>query len=162
MSTIVFAGHTIAQQPSPNKSCRGGRTPLVIVLHSTGGSYGSAVNWLSRPGSGVSAHYVVSRAGEITQLVDTSETAWHAGKAQWQGHTDVNSISIGIEQEHLDRQQDWPEAQLAAVADLVRALCAKWGISHRCVVGHNDVAVPRGRKIDPWQFPWERFRQLLG
>ena len=55
-----------------------------IVLHTTLGSYKSAVSWLTSPRSSASAHYVMGRlgeqGGELAQLVDLDKGAWHAGR----------------------------------------------------------------------------------
>ncbi|WP_432798665.1 N-acetylmuramoyl-L-alanine amidase [Poriferisphaera sp. WC338] len=47
-----------------------------LAIHTTEGSYGSAVNWFNNPASGVSAHYVISKDGDITQMVDSWDTAY--------------------------------------------------------------------------------------
>lgn len=83
--------------PSPNKS--GPITPSAIIVHDTAGalSKGSSVNWLTNPEARASAHFVVERDGSITQLVNTNLKAWHAGKSELNGRTNVNAFSIGIE-----------------------------------------------------------------
>ena len=49
------------------------------------------------PESKVSCHYLVDEDGTITQMVGEELRAWHAGVSSWQGETDTNSRSIGIE-----------------------------------------------------------------
>ena len=84
---------------SPNHGARAGaRRPDSLVLHYTGMRDGaSAVDRLCDPASEVSCHYVVTEAGELLQLVAEDRRAWHAGRSFWQGETDLNSASIGIE-----------------------------------------------------------------
>jgi N-acetylmuramoyl-L-alanine amidase len=50
-----------------------------------------------REGSGVSAHLVMAREGEIYQLVPFDTVAWHAGPSSYAGRTGLNKYSIGIE-----------------------------------------------------------------
>ena len=69
----------IIKKNSPNKMSRKGWKPDIIVSHITEGSYAGAVSWLCNPKSGASAHFVVSKKGEITQLVDIREAAWCNG-----------------------------------------------------------------------------------
>lgn len=69
----------IIKKNSPNKMSRKGWKPDIIVSHITEGSYAGAVSWLCNPKSGASAHFVVSKKGEITQLVDIREAAWANG-----------------------------------------------------------------------------------
>ena len=81
---------------SPNK---GGRiTPKFIVQHYTAGyTAESAINTLTRKGSGVSAHVTVGLDGTITQHVPFNVKAWHAGPSRHMGYIGLNSHSIGIE-----------------------------------------------------------------
>lgn len=158
---MIINGKLVVFSESPNHSSRNGALPKVIVLHSTGGGFASAVSWLKNPNSRVSAHYVVAKDGRITQLVDTSECAWHAGNSLWHGHKDVNSISIGIEMEHFDGRDDWDNRQIKSVVELCKMLKTKWDIPVNNIVGHKDVCVPDGRKIDPKDFPWHEFREMF-
>lgn len=83
--------------PSPNKG--GHIQPSLIVVHDTAGALSSAgsVAWLSNPAAKASAHFVVGRDGDVTQLISTNLKAWHAGKSTFHGRENVNDFSIGIE-----------------------------------------------------------------
>jgi len=133
--------------------------PSILILHYTGvASAAKAIDWLSRPDSRVSCHYVVDETGCITQMVAEVARAWHAGEASWAGETDINSASIGIEIQNPGHDlgyPDFPEPQLAAVEALARDILTRHAIRPERVLAHSDVA-PR-RKIDPGEkFPWGR------
>lgn len=69
---------------SPNfTSGRNGHMVKAVCLHITAGpvgnEYASAVSWFLNPASDVSAHFVVAPTGDITQCVDTANTAWANG-----------------------------------------------------------------------------------
>ena len=49
------------------------------------------------PNHASSAHLVISRTGEITQLVSFNLIAWHAGFSFWEDFVSMNRYSIGIE-----------------------------------------------------------------
>ena len=108
----------------------------------------------------VSAHFLVRRDGEVQQFVPVGLRAWHAGRSSWQGREACNDFSVGIEMEGSDEAAYAPE-QYAALARLVRALCATWPtLSAQRLVGHSDIAP--GRKTDPGpSFDWGRLRALL-
>lgn len=54
----------------------------------------------------------------------------------------------------------WTPEQTAAVAGLVAALAARYPIT--AVVGHDEIAEPRGRKTDPGPLvPWDEIRRPL-
>lgn len=150
----------VAWRASPNHGPRKSEGPIdILLLHYTGMvSAEAAIDWLCDPESGVSCHYLVDEAGRITQMVAEERRAWHAGKASWQGETDINSRSIGIEianPGHFDGYPDFPDVQVNAVIALSRAICQRYTIPAARVLAHSDVAP--GRKIDPGEkFPWDR------
>lgn len=89
---------SVSFKASPNKSNRTDGDPTHIVLHHTGpGSFNGIVNWLCNPAAKASAHYIVGTGAQLKQIVNTKKKAWHAGKAKWDGRTDVNNFTIGIE-----------------------------------------------------------------
>ncbi|MFA5955151.1 N-acetylmuramoyl-L-alanine amidase [Hyphomicrobium sp.] len=136
---------------------RGDAKPSLLVLHYTGmSSAAKAIDWLARPESGVSCHYVVDEHGHITQLVPEELRAWHAGASYWRGETDINSHSIGIEIQNPGHQHgypDFPLKQMRAVVALSQDIVRRHRISPDSVLAHSDVAP--GRKIDPGEkFNW--------
>ncbi len=146
--------------PSPNYNLReGGLKPSILMLHYTGmSSAKAAIHWLAAPELKVSCHYVVAGDGAIAQMVAETFRAWHAGVSHWQGASDINSRSIGIEIHnpgHDGGYPDFPEVQMAAVEALCLDIAGRHGIEPRNVLAHSDVA-PR-RKRDPGEkFGWAR------
>ncbi len=146
--------------PSPNHGERkDGRRVSALVLHYTGmRDAPSALQQLCNPASQVSSHYFVFEDGRILQLVPEERRAWHAGAGSWQGETDMNSASIGIEivnPGHDHGYVPFPEPQVAAVAALCADIAARWRIPPDRVIAHSDMAP--ARKRDPGElFPWER------
>lgn len=150
------AAFEIAQIASPNCGARrGGVLPDMIVLHYTAmQSAEAAIERLCAPEAEVSAHYVISERGAITQLVDEAQRAWHAGAGRWGDVTDVNSRSIGIE---LANRGDhpFPEPQMKALEVLMKGIMERWSITPASVIGHQDMAPER--KFDPGpRFDWAR------
>lgn len=146
-----------ALAPSPNFGARHAAIDM-LLLHYTGmESAEAAVATLRNPKAEVSAHYVVLENGDILQLVPEAARAWHAGASEWEGVTDTNSRSIGVEIVNGGHEYGlpaYPAAQIAAVTRLGADIVARHGIRADRVVGHSDVAP--GRKEDPGEhFPWE-------
>lgn len=53
-----------------------------------------STKWVPRDAS---YHFGIGRAGSVTQLVDTDDTAWHSGGGvDWTGRKAINARSIGI------------------------------------------------------------------
>src|SRR5918995_1474514 len=136
-----------------------------IVIHVTEGSFWGGVRGPPNRRSHGSSHYVISRGGDIVQLVSTSDVAWHAGN-RW-----VNRHSIGIEHEGFTRRGGFTDAQYRASAQLVAYLTARAGmpVDRRHVIGHDEVPHPSGRGVggvdhhtDPGKkWDWKRYLALV-
>jgi N-acetylmuramoyl-L-alanine amidase len=148
---------------SPNHGPRRGFSrPNCLILHYTGMPTGeAALALLIDPTSEVSAHYFIWEDGRIDQLVAEDRRAWHAGKAQWKGESDLNSASIGVEivnRGHDGGAPPFPDRQIAATIRLGRDLCSRLKIPPERVLAHSDVAPTRKR--DPGEiFPWKRLSE---
>jgi N-acetylmuramoyl-L-alanine amidase len=147
--------------PSPNFEPR--KTPPdMIVLHYTGMPTGeAALNRLRDPAAKVSSHYLVEEDGRVFRLVPEERRAWHAGISSWKGDHDINGRSIGVEivnPGHEFGYRAFPEAQVAAVIELVADIRSRWTVEDGFIVGHSDVAPDR--KDDPGElFPWKRLAE---
>jgi N-acetyl-anhydromuramyl-L-alanine amidase AmpD len=90
----------------------------LIVLHITQGPTAMSAIWTFEASihpNRTSAHFVVDRDGTVYQLLDLSDTAWHASA--------VNERSIGIEHAAIAGTLLATEAQYLASAALVAWLC---------------------------------------
>ncbi|WP_339915358.1 N-acetylmuramoyl-L-alanine amidase [uncultured Brevundimonas sp.] len=147
----------ITDAPSPSFDARRA-LPDMLVLHYTGMQTAeAAVARLRDPSAEVSAHYVVDEDGRILRLVPEERRAWHAGKGAWQGETDCNAASIGIEivnPGHEFGYRAFPDVQIEAVIALVADVRSRWTIPDARIIAHSDLAP--GRKQDPGElFPWK-------
>ena len=163
--------------PSPN--C-GSRPPLaaidLIVIHSISlppGEFNNGqvqklflnqLDWDAHPyfqqirGLQVSAHFFITRRGELWQFVSGDQRAWHAGQSMYRGRSNCNDDSIGIELEGIEGEIFEP-AQYETLSSLCNALMHAYPIAH--VAGHEHVAV--GRKQDPGAgFNWLLLQRSMG
>jgi N-acetylmuramoyl-L-alanine amidase len=147
--------------PSPNFDARTA-PPDMVVLHYTGMPTGDeALARLRDPAAKVSAHYLIEEDGRAFALVPEERRAWHAGVSFWKGERNVNAVSIGVEL--VNPGHDWgyrpfPDAQIAALVELLTGIRGRWDVSDARIVGHSDVAPDR--KIDPGElFPWKRLAE---
>ena len=166
--------------PSPHQRDRGGVAVDLIVIHHITcppGSFDTAdvealflgtLDTAKHPayreveGKELSSHFLIDRRGGITQFVATDRAAYHAGASRWRGREGCNDFSVGIELIG-DAAHDFTARQYAALARLCRDLMrAHPGITPRRIVGHSQVARPRGRKTDPGpRFDWLRLRREI-
>ena len=154
------------------------KAPTLLVIHYTGGrNASSAASWLCNKAAKASAHLIIGRGGELIQLVPFDRVAWHAGHSVWRGRPSVNSYSIGIELDNPgfvkrvggrwralalgidyndedvveDGNKGWvayTPLQLKRCDSICRELLQEYS-SLNDVAGHADVALPKGRKLDP-------------
>ena len=128
-----------------------------IVLHFTSTDFPESLAVLTQ--GRVSAHYLVRDDPVIVyRLVDDRRRAWHAGESAWEGNTQLNSASIGIEIVNRgDRDgawQDYPPAQVDAVVALVkrsRPQVRCEARSHRGTQRHRAAAQARSGAALPWK-----------
>lgn len=110
----------------------------------------------------VSAHYMVDEEARVYRLVHEAHRAWHAGASSWEGRSDTNDRSIGIEIAnggHDFGLPDFTEKQINAVIVLLQEILPRYGLGPARVLGHSDVAP--GRKRDPGEkFPWARLAEF--
>jgi hypothetical protein len=116
-------------------AARGAADINYVVVHTTQGSYSGTIAWFKDTAAKVSAHYVVRSAdGQITQMVDDSDRAYHDAC--------FNSESIGIEHEgFVDDPDAWyTEAMYLASAKLTAWLCDQYGIpkDRAHIMGHSE------------------------
>ena len=108
----------------------------------------------------VSAHLLIRRDGEVIQYVSLQQRAWHAGISSFQGRTQCNDFSIGIELEGCD-DVPYTELQYQQLARIITTLQQTWSnLTQERIVGHSDIAPER--KTDPGHaFDWHYLYQLL-
>ncbi len=147
----VFASQNFNDRPP-------GTVPDAIVLHATVGDATPSLNWLTNPASQVSCHYLIDRDGTIYQLVAEEERAWHAGPSFYNGLSDWNNFSIGIELVNRNDGFDpYTDALMASCKQLCIYLVDKYGIQPNMIVTHQMISGAITGKTDPKGFPLEAF-----
>lgn len=114
----------------------------------------------------VSSHFLIDECGEIFQLVDENNIAYHAGVSFWRGIDGLNKTSIGIEfinSAPFDKKFEL--VQMQAGVELCKYLIKKYNIEAQNIVGHSDIAYDKetgflDRKQDPSHlFDWKFLAQ---
>jgi N-acetyl-anhydromuramyl-L-alanine amidase AmpD len=167
---IIIDNFKIEWKPSPNYSKgRAGRKPIAIVNHITAGLMPGTLSWLCNPQAQASAHYLVTKVGQIFQLVKDEDTSWHAGivnRPKWPLYdgTNPNRYTIGIEYECVSGGK-LTEIQYQAGLWLTQKIIKKYTIpiDRNHIIGHYLIDTIN-RPNDPGpEFPWDRlFDDLNG
>ena len=146
---------------SPNRSrnSRARNDIKFVIIHYTGmQSEIESIKRLKNPKAKVSCHYVISRKGQVTQMVKDKFIAWHAGKSMWKKFINLNNHSIGIElvnKGHEFGYQNFSKKQIKNLIKLCVYLKKKYSIKKENFLGHSDIAPLR--KSDPGEkFPWKK------
>lgn len=108
----------------------------------------------------VSSHLYIRRDGRLIQFVNLNQRAWHAGVSSFEGRSNCNDYSIGIELEGTD-QGAFTDQQYHTLSMVTRLICNAYPqITRDRIVGHSDIAPER--KSDPGKgFDWSRFLSHL-
>lgn len=156
---------TWAGNKETNKSSRGNYVPDVIVNHISEGSAESCISWFTTPNNRESsAHFLVSKSGEVFQFVEIEDKAWANGVVK-KPHPDSilnkrfgvnpNWYTVSIEHEGVfaETKGELTKAQLEATILLhkyiIEYIRNKWKIdmpiSNKHIIGHNVIdSVTRG------------------
>lgn len=117
-----------------------------VVMHYTGGaSFSASVAWLTSKSSGVSAHLVIGRDGEVAQLVPFNLRSWHAGTSAWKGYTGLNNYSIGIE---LDN------------AGMMKRSGSQWVSTFGRVYPEAEVLAAPHKSVPNVMYGWHRYTDI--
>ncbi|MGE0109650.1 MAG: N-acetylmuramoyl-L-alanine amidase [Bdellovibrionales bacterium] len=145
-----------AASPNFGPRAEGKEIKYVIIHYTAMESAPEALARLCDPAAEVSAHYLIDKQGEITQMVDERLRAWHAGQSEWEGETDINSCSIGIELDNKGNEP-YPPLQIEALKTLLEEIKSRHNIGSNAILGHSDIAPTRKQDPGPL-FPWEEIR----
>ncbi len=129
-----------------------------VIIHIGEGSYSGIISWFQNPSSNVSAHYVVSRNGAVTQMVRHEDVAYHAGN--W----DYNTTSIGIEHAgYASSSDNWTNAMYKASAKLTAYICKRHNvpIDKQHFVLHRNVPGIPPRSCPGYYFDLDRYIRLV-
>lgn len=107
-----------------------------------------------------SAHVLMNREGDCYKLVPYDRKAYHAGVSEWKGIKNINKCTYGIELMGV-KGEEYEEIQYEELAKLIIQLweyCGKtFPLTREGITGHEDVATPKGRKVDPGKlFDWDK------
>lgn len=108
----------------------------------------------------VSSHLLIRRDGELVQFVSLRDRAWHAGRSSFEGRTECNDFSVGIELEGTDHEP-FTDQQYDCLLAVTHILMAAFpAITADRIVGHEHIAPER--KTDPGPaFDWQRYLDRL-
>jgi N-acetyl-anhydromuramyl-L-alanine amidase AmpD len=136
-----------------------------VVVHTTEGSLAGTLAWLADPVSQVSAHFVIAPNGDLYQMVNSRNKAWHASY--------YNSRSIGIEMVgYANQPSTWNHANLATLAQVIAWSAVEFDIPVENPAGNaysywsnrfNAPGIVAHSQVQPWDkgdpgpyFPWNR------
>ena len=126
-----------------------------IILHTTEGAARGALEKLSENGE---CHYVVETDRTIHTVIDRGRLAYHAGLSMWNGLTDLDACSIGIEVVGW-HDKEATAAQFASLKRLVGDLSRVYKIPDERVLTHSMVAYGNPNH---WQKKKHRGRKRCG
>jgi len=150
----------IVNRPLPARERRDTSVTFIIVHYDSSPNPKTTFKFLRRKRN--SYHYYIGRDGTIYKMVDPAYKANHAGLSFYDGYVRLNNYSIGIcfENRH---PQAYTDAQYASGAWLIGQIYRRFpNAKEHPLLGHSDVAIPRGRKHDPGDhFSWDILKSRI-
>jgi len=113
--------------------------------------------------NGVSAHYIIGRNGNLTEVIPQKDVAYHAGISSWHNSEgqSLNETSIGIELECPTMGQikrSYFKNQINKLIDILKQLQELYSIRKDHILAHSDIAPMRKPDPGAW-FPWKKLYQ---
>lgn len=130
----------------------------LIVIHQTTGE--DPYGMFSKAAAKEGAHYLILKGdGQIVKFNKDENVGDHGG-GSWQGDTNPNLKSIGIELENSEGL-DFSEPQYKSLLWLLEKLVSIYGIDPRNIIGHSDVATKKKTKhfCPGLNFDWARLER---
>lgn len=162
-----------------NSNDRKGQVPQIIVDHISAGSMSSMDSWFTSPDNKVSsAHFGVSKRGEIHQYVLIERAAWTQGIALdkissapslYVRSKQINPNMYAISIEHEGMDGELTEEQFTASVRLHHYIQNyvndKWKIdlplTRERVIGHYQIDPIRKQNCPGPKFPWAKLYEAL-
>lgn len=137
-------------------------SPIGALIHSSDGA--SSAPWLlggsTLAGKPASANHLIGRAGERTKICPDSRYPYHAGHSRaqlvgkWRYDDEISQLLVGYELECTWAEQPTFE-QVDSLAEQIVADAVQYAWRWPFIIlGHYGVALPAGRRSDPWLFDW--------
>ena len=151
---------TLLNKPLSVKKTVRGHINYIVLHYDDGGSYKSTRRYLNKKGK--SYHYYIQRDGTIIKLIDPKYEASHAGVSFYKGKIRLNKYSIGICLQNAPPEA-YTEKQYNSAGWLIKQLQSRYKDStSKIVIGHSDIAFPRGRKVDTGKhFKWKQLNKYI-
>ena len=155
-----------------NKTYKAPQKWDVIVNHIMEGYAPQTINYIDRPDVTVSAHFIITRKGEVYRQADLKHGAWHcikrkpSNKIVASRNAPPNLYTVGIEHEgmHKDTKGKLTDKQYEASLWVHKYIIERYEatfkepfkIDRDHIIGHYEVDTVNRGKSDPGiNFPWE-------
>ena len=139
------------KSPNFNQRVKGAKINYIIIHYTAMTSSEEAISHLCSKKNKVSAHFLINKQGNIYNLVNLQNRAWHAGESTFEGRNSCNEFSIGIELIGSVKEEFTSE-QYSALKNLLNLLKNEYG--DMSVVGHSEIAPKRKNDPGPY-FNWD-------
>lgn len=145
-----------------------------IVIHYVGATSSAKANadYFAAQNRNASAHYFVGHSGEIYQIVEDKDIAWHCGANSYKHKECRNANSIGIElccrttgdPSKADNNWYFEDATINAAVELTKELMKKYNVPIENVIRHYDVTgktCPAPFVYNNKKWTWDDFKARI-
>ena len=133
-----------------------------IVLHHTAYTGPNAEKEVTAqymtPGQNTS-HIVIQKNGKRSVYASPEQVTFHAGESKWNGRTNVNDFSIGVEFQGDTNKTPLTQAQVESFVEYYIPIAKKYNLSLKDIITHQMVAP--GRKPDISEKEYKRILKYM-
>ncbi|MDO4972254.1 MAG: N-acetylmuramoyl-L-alanine amidase [Bacteroidales bacterium] len=111
-----------------------------IVLHHTATAFlDASLHGLTAEGSGRSCHVLINYDGTRYILAEPKEITGHAGKSYFNGKSDCNKFTIGIEFQGSTNIFPLTNRQIASAVEYIKPIMREYNIPIENIVTHKTI-----------------------
>lgn len=152
--------------PTPSEYTYGTNTCEYIVLHHTGTKEWTTqgvLNGLNKYQDYASCHYLVSENWDVYKMWNDTDILWHAGTSTWDGKSNMNNYSIGIEIIWPLSNWGFTDEQRESVSQLVKELAETHDIPSKNVIRHLDISPWRKWDVSDtfWNVVYKSYNEFI-
>jgi N-acetyl-anhydromuramyl-L-alanine amidase AmpD len=142
-----------------------------LILHRTFGDLQKTVRWCFNLGSQESFHFLISREGQVIQLIKCQDTAWHCGfitnsqaPSFLSPNPNFSSLGIACEDEGSLKECSLTSAQIRSLGELIRDISAEINLplTAENIMSHGAVDPLRNPKDHFSPLDWEKIIKQAG
>lgn len=135
----VKKDYKVIEYPTPNVSPGVNEVKGIVLHHTATADAQEALEKMTTPGQGVSAHVLIDTDGTRYLLAPPDAITWHAGKSRLKNRENANNFTVGIEFQGNTVDKPLTDDQIQSALDYIIPIMEKYHLSADDIVTHEEI-----------------------